>query len=50
LGTANGSLFGAARYCMVGAQYGYLPDVCACIHTRRLTPLPGVILQVVSSS
>ncbi len=46
LGTANGSLFGGARYCMVGSQYGYLPEVFACIHTQRLTPLPGVIFQV----
>lgn len=48
LGTANGSLFGAARYCMVGAQYGYLPEVFACIQKRRLTPLPGVVLEVVA--
>ncbi|UJR36528.1 hypothetical protein I4U23_029249 [Adineta vaga] len=45
LGSANGSLFGAARYCMVSAQYGYLPQVFACIHTKRLTPIPGVVLQ-----
>jgi amino acid transporter len=49
LGSANGSLFGAARYCMVGAQYGYLPEVFACIHIRRLTPVFGVILEVVCS-
>ncbi|CAF1062901.1 unnamed protein product [Adineta steineri] len=45
LGSANGNLFGAARYCMVGAQYGYLPEVFACIQTQRLTPIPGVVLQ-----
>ncbi|CAF1289956.1 unnamed protein product [Adineta ricciae] len=45
LGSANGSLFGAARYCMVSSQYGYLPEVFACIHSRRLTPVPGVVLQ-----
>ncbi|CAF3922686.1 unnamed protein product [Adineta steineri] len=45
LGSANGSLFGAARYCMVSAQYGYLPEVFACIHARRLTPVSGVVLQ-----
>ena len=50
LGTANVSLFGAARYCMVGAQYGYLPEVFACIHRQRLTPLPGVFLEVLSFS
>jgi amino acid transporter len=49
LGTANGALFGGARYCMVGAQYGYLPELFACIQTQRLTPLPGVVLMVVSS-
>ncbi|CAF2946510.1 unnamed protein product [Rotaria sp. Silwood2] len=47
LGSANGTLFAAARYCMVGAQYGYLPEVFACIHSKRLTPLPGIVLQVI---
>jgi amino acid transporter len=45
LGSANGCLFEAARYCMVGAQYGYLPDIFACIHIQRRTPIPGVVLQ-----
>ena len=49
LGNANGALFGAARYCMVGAQYGYLPDIFASIHIQRRTPLPSVIFQVVLS-
>ncbi len=48
LGSANGALFGSARYCMVAAQYGYLPELFACIQTQRLTPLPGVVLMVVS--
>jgi hypothetical protein len=46
LGSANAILFEAARYCMVGAQYGYLPELFACIQRQRLTPLPGVVLQV----
>ncbi|CAF1229195.1 unnamed protein product, partial [Rotaria sordida] len=37
-GTANASLF-------AGAQYGYLPELFACIHRQRLTPLPGVVLK-----
>jgi len=45
LGSANAGLFASARYCMVGAQYGYLPELFACIQKRRLTPLPGVVLQ-----
>ncbi|CAF4021696.1 unnamed protein product [Rotaria sordida] len=45
LGGGNGSLYGSARYCMVGAQYGYLPEVFACIHKKRLTPIPGVVLE-----
>ncbi|CAF0835435.1 unnamed protein product [Rotaria sordida] len=45
LGSANGTLIAAARYSMVGAQYGYLPEVFACIHSKRLTPLPGIVLQ-----
>ncbi|CAF0777144.1 unnamed protein product [Rotaria sordida] len=44
LGAANISLYGAARYCMVGAQYRYLPEFFACVQTQRLTPLPGVVL------
>ncbi len=50
LGTANSSLFTGARYSMVASQYGYLPAVFSCIHTQRLTPIPGVILQVVTLS
>ena len=46
LGSTNALLFQAARYCMVGAQYGYLPEIFACIHKSRLTPVPGVIFQV----
>jgi L-asparagine transporter-like permease len=46
LGTANAILFEAGRYCMVGAQYGYLPELFACIQTQRLTPIPGIVLQV----
>jgi amino acid transporter len=49
LGSANAILFEAARYCMVGAQYGYLPELFACIQIQRLTPLPGVVLQVIYS-
>jgi amino acid transporter len=46
LGTANASLFGGGRYCMVGSQYGYLPEVFSCIHIHRLTPLPSIVFQV----
>ncbi|CAF4949119.1 unnamed protein product, partial [Rotaria sp. Silwood1] len=49
LGTANLSLFAAARYCMVGAQYGYLPELFTYVQTQRLTPLPGVVFMVVFS-
>ncbi|CAF3775299.1 unnamed protein product [Rotaria magnacalcarata] len=45
LGSANGTLFAASRNCMVGAQYGYLPEVFACIQSKRLTPLPSIALQ-----
>jgi hypothetical protein len=31
---------------MVGARSGYLPEVFACIQKRRLTPLPGIVLEV----
>lgn len=46
LGGSNISLYSAARYCMVGAQYGYLPETFACIHKRWLTPIPSVVFQV----
>ncbi|CAF4972166.1 unnamed protein product, partial [Rotaria sp. Silwood1] len=46
LGTCNGSLFMSGRYCMVGARYGYLPEVFACIQKQRLTPLPAIVLEV----
>jgi amino acid transporter len=49
LGSANAILFEAGRYCMVGAQYGYLPELFACIHEKRLTPLPGIVFQVLLS-
>ena len=45
LGSGNACLFSAARYCVAGAQYGYLPEVFSCIHTRRLTPMPAVVFQ-----
>jgi hypothetical protein len=31
---------------MVGAQYGYLPEVFSFIQKHRLTPLPSIVLQV----
>ena len=46
LGTSNASLFTGGRYCMIGARYGYLPEVFACIQKKRLTPLPGIVFQV----
>ena len=46
MGSASGTIFTSARYCMVGAQYGYLPKIFSFIQKRRLTPLPGIVLQV----
>ncbi len=46
LGSANGTLFTSARCCMVGAQYGYLPESFSFIQKRRLTPLPSIAFQV----
>jgi amino acid permease len=46
LGSANGTIFTSSRYCMVGAQYGYLPKIFSFIQKDRLTPLPSVALQV----
>ncbi|CAF2178581.1 unnamed protein product [Rotaria magnacalcarata] len=47
LANVNGLLFFSARYCMVGARYGYLPEVFSCIQKQRLTPLPGILLQTI---
>jgi len=46
LGSANGTIFTSSRYCMVGAQYGYLPEIFSFIQKYRLTPLPSIVLQV----
>jgi L-type amino acid transporter 9 len=46
LGSANGTVFTGGRYCMVGAQYGYLPEIFSFVQKRRLTPLPSIVLLV----
>ena len=46
LGSANGLTYTSARYCMVSARYGYLPEIFSYIQKQRLTPLPGIIFQV----
>ena len=46
LGNGNAGLFATSRYCMVGARYGYLPEIFAYIQRKRLTPLPSIALQV----
>ncbi|CAF3689710.1 unnamed protein product [Rotaria sordida] len=46
LGSANGGLVQSSRYCMVGARYGYLPEIFACIQKQRRTPLPSIVFQV----
>ena len=48
LGNANAALLGSSRYCMVGARYGYLPEIFAYIQRQRLTPLPSIALQVLT--
>ncbi|CAF4698840.1 unnamed protein product [Rotaria sp. Silwood1] len=47
LGSVNVSTFRSARYAMVGARHGYLPEVFSYIQKQRLTPLPGIILQTI---
>jgi amino acid transporter len=48
LGSADGGIIQSSRYCMVGARYGYLPEIFAYIQKRRLTPLPSIALQVLT--
>ncbi|CAF1418645.1 unnamed protein product [Adineta ricciae] len=47
LGSANGLTYTSARYCMVSARYGYLPEIFSYIQKQRLTPLPGIIFQTI---
>ncbi|CAF1305082.1 unnamed protein product [Rotaria sordida] len=49
LGSANGGLVQSSRYCMVGARYGYLPEIFACIQKQRRTPLPSIVFQIILS-
>ncbi|CAF1180369.1 unnamed protein product [Rotaria sordida] len=44
LGSANATIYTSGRYFMVGARYGYLPEIFSCIQKQRLTPLPSIIL------
>ncbi|CAF4173186.1 unnamed protein product [Rotaria sp. Silwood2] len=46
LGSANATIFTSGRYFMVGARYGYLPEIFSCIQKQRLTPLPSIMLMV----
>jgi amino acid transporter len=48
LGNGNAGLFATSRYCMVGARYGYLPEIFAYIQRQRLTPLPSIVLQLLT--
>ncbi|CAF1380893.1 unnamed protein product [Rotaria sp. Silwood1] len=48
LGNGNAGILGSSRYCMVGARYGYLPEIFAYIQRQRLTPLPSIALQVLT--
>lgn len=46
LGSANATIYAAGRYFMVGARYGYLPEIFSYIQKERLTPLPSIALMV----
>lgn len=45
-GSANVLAFKCGRYCMVASRYNYLPEFFSYIQKQRLTPLPGIILEV----
>ncbi|XP_078381316.1 b(0,+)-type amino acid transporter 1-like isoform X3 [Oculina patagonica] len=44
-GTANGNAFAGGRLTFAAAREGHLPRFLAMIHTKRRTPLPGLIFS-----
>ena len=48
LGNANAAFLAVSRNFMVGARYGYLPEIFAYIQRKRLTPLPSIVFQVLT--
>lgn len=44
-GSANGTLFAAGRLCFAAGREGHLLDILSYVHTRRLTPIPGLIFH-----
>jgi len=49
-GTANGGCFSGGRLTFAAAREGHLPRFLAMIHTKRRTPLPGLIFSAFISS
>ncbi|CAF4987762.1 unnamed protein product, partial [Rotaria sp. Silwood1] len=49
LGSATATIYSSGRYFMVGARYGYLPEIFSCIQKQRLTPLPSIVLMTILS-
>jgi len=45
-GTANANAFAGGRLTFAAAREGHLPRFLAMIHTKRRTPLPGLIFSV----
>lgn len=48
-GAANGGAFSGGRVAFAAAREGHLPRFLAMIHTKRRTPLPGLIFSSVIS-
>lgn len=48
-GSANGSAFSGGRLAFAAAREGHLPRFLAMIHTKRRTPLPGLIFSSIIS-
>ncbi|KAL9965495.1 hypothetical protein ACROYT_G029301 [Oculina patagonica] len=48
-GTANGNAFAGGRLTFAAAREGQLPRFLAMIHTKRRTPLPGLIFSSIIS-
>jgi amino acid transporter len=48
-GGVNGTLFTTARMFFAGAEVGQMPEILACVHIKRFTPVPALLFSCVVS-
>ncbi|CAG7820490.1 unnamed protein product, partial [Allacma fusca] len=44
-GGVNGTLFTTARMFFAGAEVGQMPEILACVHIKRFTPVPALLFS-----